>query len=64
AVFVPFVGASIFGFFVAAVLFSAVLFGVATWCVLHWNPAWTPWWISGDAEGRAAFFRKLRRKKE
>ena len=64
AVFVPFVGASIFGFFVAAVLFSAALFGVATWCVLHWNPAWTPWWISGNAEGRAAFFRKLRRKKE
>ena len=63
AVFIPLVGGSILGFFLAAAFFCAIFCGILTWCVLHWNPAWTPWWISGDEEGRAAFLRKLRRKK-
>ncbi len=62
--FVPVIGASIFGFFAVAALFSAIICCIVTWCVLHWNPAWTPWWISGDREGRNAFLRKIRRKKK
>ncbi|MDV0440922.1 hypothetical protein [Methanorbis furvi] len=61
--FVSLVGESIFGFFIGAAIFSAIICSIATWCVLHWNPAWTPWWISGDREGRNAFLRKIRRKK-
>lgn len=61
---IPLVGDSIFGFFLAATFFCAVLSGVFTVLVRCWNPAWTPWWISGDVEGRNAFLRKLRRKKK
>ncbi|MDE2519210.1 MAG: hypothetical protein O0W93_07350 [Methanocorpusculum sp.] len=64
AVFVPLVGGSIFGFFLAAILFCAIISGVFTVLVRCWNPAWTPWWISGDEEGRNAFLRKIRRKKK
>ncbi|MDR0980734.1 MAG: hypothetical protein LBL85_02970 [Methanocalculaceae archaeon] len=62
--FVPLIGGSIFGFFLAALLFSTVFSGVLTALVLRWNPAWTPWWISGDENGRNAFLRKLRKKKK
>ncbi len=62
--FVPLVGGSVFGFFLAAMLFCTVFSGVFTVLVRCWNPAWTPWWISGDEEGRNAFLRKLRRKKK
>lgn len=61
--FFPLIGASIFGFFLGSILSGAVFFCIATWCVLHWNPRWTPWWVSGDRQGRNAFLRRLRRKK-
>ena len=62
--FVPLVGGSVFGFFLAAMLFCTVFSGVFTVLVRCWNPAWTPWWISGDEEGRNAFLCKLRGKKK
>lgn len=62
--FVPLVGGSVFGFFLAAMLFCTVFSRVFTVLVRCWNPAWTPWWISGDEEGRNAFLRKLRGKKK
>lgn len=62
--FVSLVGGSIFGFFLAATLFCAVFSGMFTTLVRCWNPAWTPWWISGDEEGRNAFLQKFRRKKK
>lgn len=63
SVFVPLVGGSYFGFFFAAILISAILSAAAVWCILHWNHRGTPWWISWDREGRDAFLRKFRRKK-
>ncbi|MDV0443317.1 hypothetical protein [Methanorbis rubei] len=63
SVSIPLFGESIFGFFIGAALFSAIICCIVTALVLRWNPAWTPWWISGDGEGRDAFLRKIRRKK-
>lgn len=61
--YVSFAGGSIFGMFVSTIPVAAVFVGIFTWGALHWNPRWTPWWISGDEAGRHAFLQKLRRRK-
>ena len=61
--YVSFAGSSGFGMFVVTVPVAAVFVGIFTWCSLHWNPRWTPWWVSGDEAGRRAFLQRFRRRK-
>lgn len=59
----PLIGESMLGVFLGVIPVAAIIFSILSWFALKWNPAWTPWWISGDAAGKNAFLKRIRRRK-